>query len=177
MTRLLALPAMVLAIITTFALPAAAQTGNGFFGPPSTGGDPTQVLSTNPIGLMHDFYNAEYEVKMADAVTAGAGASRRAWYLFGESEEAARLNGDVFVRYYVWGRAFNGLAIGVKAGATRIPDEGTYAGVGWDLNHSYAYSDHAVASVGIGMKRLLGRESLFGASIVTTLRLNVGIGF
>jgi hypothetical protein len=81
------------------------------------------------------------------------------------------------VRYYVWGRAFNGLAIGVKAGATRIPDEGTYAGVGWDLNHSYAYSDHAVASVGIGMKRLLGRESLFGASIVTTLRLNVGIGF
>lgn len=176
MTRL-RFPALVmLAILMSSAPPARAQ--GGFFGPGVTTGEPSQVFSTNPFGLVMDFLNAEYEVKVAESFTAGAGASRRAWVLFGESQDTPRLNGDVFLRYYPGGHAFNGFAIGVKAGATRMPRDGTFPGVGFDLNHSYALTDHVVVSSGIGMKRLVGHERQFGGpATITTLRVNLGIGF
>lgn len=172
-----ALPALfALAILTTFAAPVAAQ-GGGYFGAPTTNGEPRQVISANPFGLVMDFYNAEYELKVAEAVTAGVGASRRGWILFGESQERPRLNGDVFVRYYLFGSAFNGVAIGMKLGATRMPHDGTYPGIGFDVNHSFAFTDHAVLSSGVGMKRLIGRDTYGGPTTITTLRLNIGIGF
>lgn len=177
MTRSLAPALLVLAFLASFATPAAAQGGSGFFSPGSTYGEPTQVLSANPFGLVMDFYNAEYELKVAEAVTAGVGASRRGWILFGESQEKPRLNSDVFVRYYPGGNAFNGVAIGVKVGATRMPHDGTFPGIGFDLNHSYALTDHAVISSGIGMKRLIGRDTYAGPTTITTLRLNIGLGF
>ncbi|MFN7979636.1 MAG: hypothetical protein U0P30_15995 [Vicinamibacterales bacterium] len=176
MTRSLLPTLFALAILTSFAAPAAAQ-GGGYFSAPTTNGEPRQVISANPFGLVMDFYNAEYELKVADAVTAGVGASRRGWILFGESQERPRLNSDVFVRYYPFGSAFNGVAIGVKVGATRMPDHGTYPGFGFDLNHSYAFTDHAVISTGIGMKRLIGRDSYAGPETITTFRINIGLGF
>lgn len=176
MTRSLLPTLFALAILSSFAAPVAAQ-GGGYFGAPTTNGEPRQVISANPFGLVMDFYNAEYELKVADAVTAGVGASRRGWILFGESQERPRLNSDVFVRYYPFGSAFNGVAIGMKVGATRMPHDGTYPGVGFDLNHSFAFTDHAVVSSGVGMKRLIGRETYGGPTTITTLRLNIGIGF
>ena len=177
MTRSLSPALLVLAFLASFVTPAAAQGGSGFFSPGSTYGEPTQVLSANPFGLVMDFYNAEYELKVAEAVTAGVGASRRGWILFGESQEKPRLNSDVFVRYYPGGNAFNGVAIGVKVGATRMPRDGTFPGIGFDLNHSYVLTDHAVISSGIGMKRLIGRDTYAGPTTITTLRLNIGLGF
>lgn len=176
MTRSLLPTLFALAILTSFAAPAAAQ-GGGFFGAPTTYGEPRQVISANPFGLVMDFYNAEYELKVAEAVTAGVGASRRGWILFGESQRKPRLNSDVFVRYYPFGSAFNGIAVGMKVGATRMPNDGTYPGIGFDVNHSFAFTDHAVLSSGVGMKRLIGRDTYGGPTTITTLRLNIGIGF
>ncbi len=174
MTRSLSLAPLVLALLASFATTAAAQGGGPY---PSGGtGEPTQVLSANPFGLVTDFYNAEYELKVAEAITAGVGASRRGWILFGESQKTPRLNSDLFVRYYPSGNAFNGIAVGVKVGATRLPNDGTFPGIGFDLNHSYAFTDHAVVSTGIGMKRLIGRDT-YGPTTITTLRVNVGLGF
>lgn len=173
-------PALLLALLAATPSTATAQGGLArmLLAPASTAGNPTQVFSANPVGLVMDFYNFEYELRVADAVTAGGGASHRGWYLFGEAEKP-RLNGDVFVRYYPGGRAFNGLALGLKVGATRLPRDGTLPGLGFDVNHSYAVSDHVVVSTGLGMKRLFGREPrpYAGAPVVTTLRFNVGIGF
>ena len=177
MTRSLFPALLVLTLLASFAVPAAAQGGSGFFSPGSTYGEPTQVLSANPFGLVMDFYNAEYELKVAESVTAGVGASRRGWILFGESQQKPRLNSDVFVRYYPSGNVFNGVAIGVKVGATRMPNDGTFPGIGFDLNHSYAFTDHAVVSTGIGMKRLIGRDTYAGPTTITSLRVNIGLGF
>jgi hypothetical protein len=178
MSRLLVFALTLATLIATPPL-AAGQglvgliLGNGTV----TSGAPTQVLSANPFGLATEFYNAEYEIRVADGLTTGAGASRRGWYLFGESE-SPRLNGDVFVRYYPGGRAFNGIALGLKAGATRLPSERTLPGVGFDLNHSYAFTDHVVMSTGLGMKRLLGRDrAAYDPAVIATFRLNVGLGF
>lgn len=177
MTRSLSPVLLVLTLLAT-AVAAPARAQGGFITPPPTDGAPRQVISTNPFGLVMDFYNAEYERRVGDALTAGAGASRRGWILFGESQREPRLNADLFVRYYVWGHAFNGLAVGVKAGATRLPHDGTFPGLGFDLNHSYAVTDHAVVSTGIGVKRLIGHEVAYGGpTTITTLRINVGIGF
>lgn len=179
MTRLM-VSALVLAALVSTPSIAAAQGLAGFFmgyGAATGPGAPTQVFSVNPIGLVTEFYNGEYELRVSESVTAGAGASRRGWYLFGESE-SPRLNGDVFVRYYPSGSAFNGLALGLKVGATRLPNERTLPGVGFDLNHSYAITDNVVMSSGMGMKRLLGdRGPDFGQEVITTLRINVGFGF
>lgn len=140
-------------------------------------GAPTQVLSANPIGLMLEFYNAEYEVRIDDSVTAGAGASRLGWGAFGGSGKPY-LNGDVFVRFYPSGSAFNGLALGFKAGATRLGEDGTYGGLGLDINHSTAVNDHVVISSGVGLKRLLRNKSDLATTVmIPTFRFNVGIGF
>lgn len=176
----LAIGAILLALNAAVAAPAAAQHLGGLaqlVARPATSGDPTQVISVNPFGMVLQFYNAEYEVRVSDAVTAGAGASRRGWYVFGE-DESPRLNGDIFVRYYPWGQAFNGVSLGLKAGATRLPHEGTFAGIGFDLNHSAALTDHVVLSSGLGLKRLVGRHrDVYSDPVIATLRLNVGIGF
>jgi len=170
-----------LLVVAMLALPSlsAAQGLVGLLVSPgvSTSGAPNQVLSFNPVGMVMEFYNAEYEVRVGDAFTAGAGASRRGWYLFGEGE-SPRLNGDAFVRYYPGGSAFNGLAVGLKVGGTRLPNERTLPGIGFDINHSYAMTDHLVMSSGFGMKRLIGRDGPdYGQTVITTVRLNVGIGF
>lgn len=179
MSRLV-VSALVLASLVGSPSAALAQGLGGFFmgyGAAAGPGAPTQVLSFNPVGMMMEFYNAEYEVRVSDAVTAGAGASRRGWYLFGEGE-SPRLNGDAFVRYYPSGSAFNGLALGLKVGGTRLPNERTLPGFGFDVNHSYAWNDHLVMSSGFGMKRLVGRQGPDdGQALITTVRLNVGIGF
>ena len=177
MSRLI-VTALLLATVAAVPSVAAAQSvdwivGNGT----TTTGAPTQVFSFNPIGMVMEFYNGEYELRVSESVTAGAGASRRGWYLFGEGE-SPRLNGDVFVRYYPSGRAFNGIALGLKVGATRLPNEPTLPGVGFDLNHSYALTDQVVVSTGLGMKRLIGNDRPeYRQTVITTLRLNVGIGF
>lgn len=177
MTRLR--PALL--VLAILAIPrASASQGilGGIMNPGvSTNGAPKQVLSFNPVGMVMEFYNAEYEVRVSDTVTAGAGASRRGWYLFGEGE-SPRLNGDAFVRYYPSGSAFNGFALGLKVGGTRLPNERTLPGIGFDLNHSYAMTDHLVMSSGFGMKRLIGRKGPdYGQDVITTIRLNVGFGF
>ncbi|MBL8137692.1 MAG: hypothetical protein JNL48_13790 [Acidobacteria bacterium] len=169
---------LVLTILATPRLSAAQGFLGGIIDPGvATNGAPNQVLSFNPIGMVMEFYNAEYEVRVGDALTAGAGASRRGWYLFGEGD-SPRLNGDAFVRYYPSGSAFNGIALGLKVGGTRLPNERTLPGIGFDINHSYAMTDHLVLSSGLGMKRLIGRrQGDYGQDVITTLRMNVGIGF
>lgn len=178
MSRLIVSALVLTALVGTPSV-AAAQGLAGFIlgNGTTTTGAPTQVFSVNPVGLVMEFYNAEYELRVSDSVTAGAGASRRGWYLFGEGD-SPRLNGDAFVRYYPSGSAFNGFALGLKVGATRLPNEQTAPGIGFDLNHSYALTDHLVMSSGLGMKRLFGRSGPdSGQAVITTLRLNVGVGF
>ncbi len=177
MTRLL--PTLLFVAILAMPRPSAAQGLLGAIMNPgvATSGAPNQVFSFNPVGMVMEFYNAEYEVRVSDTVTAGAGASRRGWYLFGEGE-SPRLNGDAFVRYYPSGSAFNGIALGLKVGGTRLPNERTLPGIGFDINHSYAMTDHLVLSSGLGMKRLIGRQQAdYGQDVITTFRLNVGFGF
>lgn len=167
--------------------------------PPTT---PGQVISANPFGLIIDFFNSEYEVRATSAVTIGAGASSRrtttfsydttpvpppsptatgaiVWTAAPPVERRERyVNGDVFVRYYPGGQAFQGLSFGLKVGGTRLPNHGTFFGYGFDLNTSGMLNHHVYYGTGFGLKRLVGVDPRrVDLKYVPTLRLNVGLGF
>lgn len=190
--------AIVLAVALLNPAVTAAQ-GPTPAAPPTA---PSQVISANPFGLIIDFFNSEYEVRAATAITVGAGASSRrtttytydttpvplpnaaatgpvVWTVAPPVERRERyVNGDVFVRYYPSGEAFQGLSFGLKAGGTRIPNQGTYFGYGFDLNTSGMLNDHVYYGTGFGLKRLVGVDPRrVDLKYVPTLRLNVGIGF
>jgi hypothetical protein len=164
----------------------------------------SQVISANPYGLLIELFNSEYEIRGSDYVTFGAGASTAmvttydysatapapprtvdlngATFIDATSYAVERreryINGDIFVRYYPGGKAFNGYSFGVKAGLTRIPNHGSFLGVGFDANQSWMLNEHFYLGVGGGLKRLLGTdERAFDLKLIPTLRANIGIGF
>ncbi|MEZ5291689.1 MAG: hypothetical protein R2745_11430 [Vicinamibacterales bacterium] len=189
------LGSLAVVALLAVALPAAAQTPLPV--PPPGSADPGQVLSANPFGLLIDFFNSEYEIRASDAITVGAGASTRAYTAYdydysaptapgtfpsgvpARTERQKRYtNGDVFLRYYPGGRAFHGYSFGVKAGVTRLPNQGDYLGVGFDINHSRMLNRHAYLGSGFGLKRLIGADArAFDITYIPTLRINVGVGF
>lgn len=193
MTFRTALPFTMLALaLTLLGTPAAAQVLPPMPVPaplPSpgetTGALPGQVLSANPFGLLIDLFNAEYEVRGGRSVTFGAGASTRhttVWdydpVTYQSVERRERyVNGDLFLRYYPSGEAFNGWSFGIKSGVTHIPTQGSYFGVGVDTNKSWMLNDHFYLGSGFGLKRLIGADGHFELKYIPTFRLNIGIGF
>lgn len=135
-----------------------------------------QVISANPLGLLAEFFNAEYERKFSQFSTAGFGGST-----FG-SDGDDYVNADVFWRYYPQGRPLDGFAFGVKAGITSF-DGDMYPGAGFDANYSWLLGarNNFYVGVGIGAKRLFGEPDdgeIDFLEFIPTIRLvNVGFAF
>lgn len=134
---------------------------------------PRQVVSANPFGLAIDLFNVEYERRVGPTFSAGVGGS---FYSDGDDDY---LNADVFVRYYPGARPLAGFAFGVKAGMTNV-DDGSYFGVGFDVNWSWTLGtgDHFYMGTGFGLKRLFGTGDADLLQVLPTFRiLNVGVAF
>ena len=162
--------AHVVLVLTATALPLEAQPASSPGEPPTVG--PRRVVSANPFGLLFGLFNAEYERKVTDSLSAGAGGS------FFEDDDDY-VNADLFVRYYPSGRPLAGWAFGVKAGLTSV-DAATYFGVGVDVNWSWLMGKHDqfYVGVGFGLKRLVGTGDSAVLSLVPTIRLvNIGVAF
>ena len=145
-----------------------------------------QQISANPVGLLIDLFNIDYERRASDSVSIGVGGSTSTIDVtdgydasYNDITHRERyLNGDVYVRFYPRGTALNGLAFGVKVGLTQVPDQGSYFGYGFDVNKSSIYGKHFYFGYGAGLKRLVGVDkNNFELEYIPTLRLNVGIGF
>ena len=176
MTRLSYLLLTLAILYTGLPVEAAAQTlSRARQGMTISPLDAKHGLSVNPIGWTFDFYNVEYEGKISDGATAGAGASVRTW------PDGTRLNGDVFLRYYLGGQAFHGIALGLKVGPTRQSTGATHLGVGFDINQTLPVKDLVFISTGFGVKRLIGAKVDPGWSTddrrVFTARFNIGFRF
>ena len=68
-----------------------------------------QVLSTNPFGLLFNWFNVEFERKIAPATTIGVTASH-----FAGLDHS---NAALVLRWYPHGAALNGFYLGARAGA------------------------------------------------------------
>ena len=133
-----------------------------------------QQISANPVGLLIDLFNIDYERRTTDSVSIGVGGSTATIEVDEETSRRERyLNGDVYVRFYPSRKALNGLAFGVKVGLTQVLDEGSYFGYGFDVNKSSILGEHFYFGYGLGLKRLVGID----LGYIPTLRLNVGVGF
>ncbi len=143
-----------------------------------------QQISANPVGLLINLFNVDYERRATNSVSIGIGGSTSmvevSEYdaLYNETSHRERyVNGDVYVRFYPAGTALKGLALGVKVGLTQVFDEGAYFGYGFDLNKSQILGDHFYFGYGFGLKRLVGVDENVSLKYIPTLRLNVGFGF
>lgn len=139
-----------------------------------------QVISANPLGLLFEFFNAEYERVLTPYSTAGVGGSF--FSADGEDEfddgNDTYVNADAFWRYYPQGYALDGFAFGVKAGLTRV-NGSTFPGAGFDANYSWLLGKkrNFYVGVGIGAKRLFGADDELLEYVPTIRLVNIGFAF
>lgn len=138
-----------------------------------------QVVSTNPFGLMFEWFNAEYERKIGRTLTWGLSSS----FFSLDAGDTDYVNGTALVRYYPQGAALSGFYIGGRTGVHRVSadgESGVFYGVGFEIGYNWLLGASRKFNVGIGAgaTRLFGND-LDGVSLtIPTLRLvNVGVAF
>lgn len=166
----LALVGAALALTTAT---ASAQTVEGS----RTGIKRTNLVSANPIGILFEWFNGEYEHAFSSTVSLAGAASS---YDFEDARYAAV---DGIIRYYPSGRALRGFSIGASLGFISIDEDfdcegcdedGSSATLGvradyvWILGRDQRFA----AAAGIGAKRLLSND--LGTEGVPIGRLSIG---
>lgn len=138
-----------------------------------------QVASTNPFGLMFEWFNAEYERKLTRSTTWGLSSS----FFSLDAGDVDYVNGTVVFRYYPQGAALSGFYVGGRTGIHRVSadgESGVFYGLGFEIGYNWLLGASRKFSVGIGAgaTRLFGND-LDGVSLtIPTLRLvNIGVAF
>src|SRR5687768_4894468 len=122
------------------------------------------LISANPIGLLFEWYNGEFEHAMSSTASLAASAST---FDFDEERYTAI---DGIARYYPQGRALRGFSVGASAGFVSVDDDedcefcddnsGSSATLGirgdyvWIIGRDQIF---AVAT-GVGAKRVLSDD-------------------
>lgn len=141
----------------------------------------TNLVSSNPIGLLFEWYNGEFEHAVKPTVSLGVAASS---YDFDNSRYSSV---DGIARYYPAARALRGFSIGVSAGFIDINDNYDYGncigctndsgssatiGVRGDYVWIIGKDQRFAVAAGIGAKRLLSND--LGTEGVPIGRLSIG---
>jgi hypothetical protein len=168
----LAQPCLLLTVVIAVSASASPVTAQVAETSPSY----SNVVSANPFGILLEFFNAEYERVISESSTLGVGGS----YLSRDEDDYR--NADLFWRFYMQETVLEGWAFGAKIGLTNVPEEGTFFGIGFDLNRSWlmGQNDNFYIGAGFGLKRLLGTgdDADFDLQYIPTIRIvNVGIAF
>jgi hypothetical protein len=172
MTALLAL-----GVLLGSALPQQARGQEGTRAPVPH----DQVISANPLLLLFEWFNAEYERKISNTSTAGIGGG---WIsLDGGDDDYVNVHG--FYRYYPQGAALSGFYFGGKLGVHRVEtsgadEDGTALGFGIDVGYNWLLGVNRAfyVSIGIGANRLFGLDLEDASATLPTLRLvNIGFAF
>jgi len=150
---------------------ASAQTVEGT----QVGMPRVNLVSANPIGLLFEWYNGEFEHAVSPTISLALAAS--SWEFDGPTYSSV----DGIVRYYPSGKALRGFSFGVSAGFVNIDDDcsdcledGSSATIGvrgdyvWILGRDQRFS----VATGIGAKRLLNNDH--GVEGLPIGRLSIG---
>ncbi len=156
-----------------------------------------QILTIDPLGVLYNSFNADYERKVAPATTVGVSA--------GHFDSLDYSNVALLARWYPQRAALDGFYIGARAGAYRLetyeyeyttvtdPNGRTYStypsaprkvqhimpGVGIDLGYNWLLGPKQNFSVGLGfgVTRLLGNGDEFDFTMAVPNMKLVSIGF
>jgi|SRR5688572_28787313 len=135
------------------------------------------LISSNPIGLLFEWYNAEFERAVSPTVSLAGAASS---YDF---DDARYTSVDGIVRYYPAARAIRGFSIGASVGYIDISEDecefcsdesGSSATLGIRADYVWIIGrdQHFTAAAGIGAKRLFNDD--LGTEGVPIGRLSIG---
>ena len=171
MTRIrLAVTALAFVAIAS---PASAQSVDGA----RSGLSRQNLISANPIGLLFEWYNAEFERALNPTVSVAAAASS---YDFDDARYASV---DGIIRYYPAARALKGFSIGGSVGFIDIDEDqcdfcsdesGSSGTIGIRADYVWIIGrdQHFTAAAGVGAKRLLSND--LGTEGVPIGRLSIG---
>jgi hypothetical protein len=163
-----------LLLVTALLLPSVAEAQVG------PEGQYSRIISVNPIALVIlGSISVEYEHAFDVNNSWGVSASYHEW----SDWTYAALDGKF--RYYLQGRALEGLSVGFLVGASRgrddeSDDSGTAVAVGFMVEHQWLLGDdeRLAVTVGGGGKRLAYVDHLPGAPRgLPTIRLSLGWAF
>lgn len=138
------------------------------------------LVSSNPIGLLFEWYQGEYERAFSDAFSlAVSGAS------FNLSDDDVA-SVDVIGRYYPSGRALRGFSLGASAGFSGITEQvcdqfscrdEDYSALTLGIRGDYVWilgrEQHLAVAAGVGAKRLLS-DRIDGIEGLPVGRLSIG---
>jgi len=165
------IPGLVAAAVLLAPLTAIAQDS------PPVAVPHRQTVSTNPFGLMFEWFNAEYERTLTARTTWGVSAS----YLGLDGFDYA--NGNVVFRFYPQGSALQGFFVGSRTGVFRVSaddEAATLFGAGFEVGYNWLLgSDRNFdVSIGVGATRLFGGALAGAPVVIPSIRLlNLGISF
>jgi hypothetical protein len=167
--------AIALAVVSVSSVASAQRVEGTRSGMPRV-----NLVSANPIGLLFEWYNGEFEHAMSPTVSLAVAGSH-----FGlDDSDYTSLDG--IARYYPAGKALRGFSFGMSLGVVNVNDDadgscfgcedqdGTSATIGvrgdyvWILGRDQRF---AVAA-GIGAKRLLNND--LGTEGLPIGRLSIG---
>ena len=167
--RLALLSAAIAATATTASAQRVEETRSGI--------PRVNLVSANPIGILFEWYNGEYERALSSTVSLAAAASAY------DIDNTDYQSIDGILRYYPSGRAIRGFSIGASVGFINLDEEfecegcdedGSSATIGvradyvWILGRDQRFA----AAAGIGAKRLLNDN--LGTEGVPIGRLSIG---
>jgi hypothetical protein len=165
----------VAALVATAALSsaAAAQSVDG----DRAGIARRNLISANPIGLLFEWYNGEYERAISSTASLAVSGSTFDFWEDGERYTAI----DGIARYYPQARALRGFSVGASLGFVDFDacddcfdDDATSATIGirgdyvWIIGRDQSF---AVAT-GIGAKRILSND--LGTDFLPIGRISIG---
>ncbi len=142
------------------------------------------LISSNPIGLLFEWYQAEFEHALSPTVSvAVAGTS----FDFFDDENVASV--DAIVRYYPSARAIRGFSIGASGGFVGVEEDfcdgfsctrddytAFTIGVRGDYVWLLGRDQNLAVAAGIGAKRLLA-DRVDGIEGLPVARLSIGYAF
>jgi hypothetical protein len=139
---------------------------------------PKQVISTNPFGMVFEWFNLEYERRLSDTFSFGFAGS----YVPLDSGDDHYISGNALARYYPQGRALSGFYFGGRTGIYDVNDGGgteVFFGAGFEIGYTWLLGPNRnfQLSLGAGASRLFGGTLDDSAAIPTVRLLNVGLAF
>ena len=185
-SRLHPLPAMLAGLLALSfllsppGLSAQAPGGPGAASPTQSSVEHDRILSINPLLLVFlGYVSMDYEQRVGEATSLGVSASS-----FNLSD-ASYLSFEAKGRYYVGGRALDGLSIGMVSGYTRLEDDETgfrsgSLAIGFNVENQWllGVDERLALTAGVGGSRLFFVEDLDSfRTVIPILRFSLGWAF
>ena len=135
------------------------------------------LISGNPLILLAEWFNAEYETKIDESLTVGAAGG---WLNLDDADYTSL---SALLRFYPQAAAFTGFYVGGRGGIHNVDegdDNATVFGIGIDIGYTWLLgpSRSFYVGLGIGATRLFGGDLDDASPVIPSVRLiNIGVAF